>query len=36
MVKDVEFGDGRVTFVSVTGKRVTVPVNVDFIKTGKL
>ena len=36
MVKDVEFGDGVVTFVSVTGKRVTVPVNIDFVRTGKL
>jgi hypothetical protein len=36
MVKDVEFGDGVVTFVSVTGKKVTVPVNFEFVRTGKL
>jgi len=36
MVKDVEFAPGRVTFVSVTGKRVTVPVRSDFVKTGTL
>lgn len=36
MVKDVEFGAGEVTFVSVTGKKVTVPVNVEFVRTGKL
>ena len=33
-VKDIEFGAGNVTFVSVTGKRVTVPVNVAFVRTG--
>ncbi len=36
MVKDVEFGAGEVTFVSVTGKKVTVPVNFEFVRTGKL
>jgi hypothetical protein len=36
MVKDVEFGAGEVTFVSVTGKRVTVPVNFEFARTGRL
>jgi hypothetical protein len=36
MVKDVEFGDDRATFVSVTGKRVTVPVNCGFVRTGML
>lgn len=36
MVKDVEFGTGEATFISVTGKRVTVPVNFDFVRTGKL
>jgi len=25
-----------VTFVSVTGKKVTVPVNFEFVRTGKL
>jgi hypothetical protein len=36
MVKDVEFGAGELTFVSVTGKKVTVPVNFEFARTGKL
>jgi len=36
MVKNVEFGAGEVTFVSVTGKKVTVPVNFEFVRTGKL
>jgi hypothetical protein len=36
MVKDVEFGEGEVTFVSVTGKKVTVPVNLEFLRTGRL
>jgi len=36
MVKNVEFGAGEVTFVSVTGKKVTVPVNFEFARTGKL
>ncbi len=36
MVKDIEFGAGELTFVSVTGKRVTVPVTFDFAHTGKL
>ncbi len=35
MVKDVEFGAGQVTFVSVTGKRVTIPVDYRFLRTGK-
>jgi sucrose-6-phosphate hydrolase SacC (GH32 family) len=35
MVKDVEFGAGEVAFVSVTGKKVTVPVNFGFVRTGK-
>jgi len=36
MVKDVEFGTGELTFVSVTGKKVTVPVSFEFTRTGKL
>lgn len=36
MVKTVRFGDGKVTFISVTGKKVTVPVNYEFIRTGRL
>ncbi|HNY28665.1 MAG TPA: hypothetical protein PLA90_18620 [Candidatus Sumerlaeota bacterium] len=36
VVKDVEFGKGEVTFVSVTDKRVTVPVNFEFVRTGQL
>jgi len=36
MVKDVVFGAGEVTFVSVTGRKVTVPVNFEFVRTGKL
>jgi hypothetical protein len=36
MVKDVEFGTGELTFVSVTGKKVTVPVSFEFARTGKL
>jgi len=36
MVKDLEFGTNEVTFVSVTGKRMTVPVNFQFVRTGKL
>jgi len=36
MVKDVEFGAGELTFVSVTGIRMTVPVNFEFVRTGKL
>lgn len=34
-VQDVVFGAGEVTFVSVTGTRVSVPVNVGFLRTGK-
>ena len=36
MVKDVEFGAGELTFVSVTGKKVTVPVQFEFVRTGRL
>jgi hypothetical protein len=36
MVEDVAFGAGEVTFLSVTGKKVTVPVNFEFALTGKL
>ena len=35
-VKTLEFGPGQVTFISVTGKRVTAPVRHEFLKTGKL
>lgn len=35
-VRTVSFGDGRVTFVSVTGKRVSVPVDWKFVKSGRL
>ncbi|MCY3020722.1 MAG: hypothetical protein NTW87_17025, partial [Planctomycetota bacterium] len=36
MVKTLEFGAGTVTFVSVTGKKVTAPVKYEFVRTGKL
>ncbi len=36
MVKDVEFGKDELTFVSVTGKRITVPVRFEFARTGNL
>ena len=36
MVKTVEFAPGTATFVSTTGKRVTAPVNHEFISSGKL
>lgn len=35
-VRTVEFSKGKVTFVSVTGKRVTVPVRWDFVRNGTL
>ena len=35
-VRTVEFAPGEVTFVSTDGKRVTVPVRHEFLKTGKL
>jgi hypothetical protein len=35
-VKDVEFGADNVTFVSVTGKKVTIPVSFEFVRTGQL
>ena len=35
-VRTARFGEGKVTFVSVTGKEVTVEVNHAFIKTGRL
>lgn len=35
-VKTVEFGDHSVTFRSITGKSVTVPVNYGFVRSGKL
>jgi len=35
-VRTARFGDGKVTFVSVTGKEVTVEVNHAFLKTGRL
>lgn len=36
MVKSIEFGAGTVTFVSVTGKKVTAAVSHEFIRTGRL
>lgn len=36
LVRTVEFAKGEVTFISASGKRVTVPVRHDFLKTGKL
>jgi hypothetical protein len=36
VVKDVEFGAGKLIFISVTGKRVTVPVSFEFARTGEL
>jgi len=36
MVKDVKFGADGITFISITGKNVTVPVNYGFVRTGKL
>jgi hypothetical protein len=35
-VKEIEFGAGTLTFVSVTDKKVTVPVSYEFVRTGKL
>lgn len=35
-VRTIEFAKGKATFVSITGKRVTVPVNWDFVQSGKL
>lgn len=35
-VRTVEFTKGKATFISITGKRVTVAVNWEFIKSGKL
>lgn len=35
-VKTLEFGKGKVTFLSVTGKRVSVPVDYRFVHTGSL
>jgi hypothetical protein len=35
-VKTLEFAPGQVTFLSTTGKRVTVPVRHEFLKTGML
>ena len=35
-VKTVEFTPGKVTFVSTTGQQVIVPVQHEFLKTGKL
>lgn len=32
----IEFGKGGVTFVSVTGKRVKIPVDYGFVRTGRL
>ncbi|OGD20517.1 MAG: hypothetical protein A2W03_02170 [Candidatus Aminicenantes bacterium RBG_16_63_16] len=36
MVKDIELGAGEVTFVSVTGKKVSLPLDFEFARTGKL
>jgi hypothetical protein len=36
MVKTLEFEPGKVTLVSTTGQKVTVPVRHEFLKTGKL
>ena len=36
LVRTVEFTDGEVTFISASGKRVTVSVRHEFLKTGKL
>lgn len=36
VVKTLEFSPGEVTFVSVSGHRVTAPVRHEFLKTGKL
>jgi hypothetical protein len=35
-VKTVKFGDGKVTFVSITGKAIAIDVNYGFLQTGKL
>jgi hypothetical protein len=35
-VSTVDFGDGSVTFISLHGQRVTVPVRHDFLRTGTL
>jgi len=35
-VRTVEFGKNKATFVSITGKRVTVPVQWEFVQSGKL
>lgn len=36
MVRDVEFGAGVLTFTSVTGQKVTEPVDFEFVRTGTL
>lgn len=36
VVRTVEFAPGQVTFVSAGGKRATVPVRHEFLKTGRL
>ncbi len=36
IVRTLEFAPGEVTFVSASGKRVTVPVRHEFLKTGRL
>ncbi len=35
-VKTARFGDKKVTFISITGKKITVDVNYEFLKTGNL
>ena len=36
MVKTLEFSAGQLTFVSTTGKKVTVPVHHEFIRSGMI
>ena len=35
-VQTLQFRPGEVTFMSTTGKRVTIPVRHEFLRTGKL
>jgi hypothetical protein len=35
-VKEIRFGEGVVTFVSVTEKTVSIPLYSEFVRTGKL
>jgi hypothetical protein len=36
VVRTVEFAPGEATFVAASGKRVTVAVRHEFLKTGRL